>query len=268
MKKLSLRLFSPAWLIGLRQVLGVLLILFSLPLLYLSLGAAKETKEKKTTVNSFAQWKERETRALTAALNGKENELESFRLSLSEASLTPQQKEVLAREVTLQLSQVLWDQLELARQYSELDPHHPYLERLREELRKRYRLFGIWFDQTLSLLPSGERDSRQRKERHWLAYTKGVLAGWLAELEPDLESKRTLWTDSVESHIEALNSQPGDLWTRQNLEILEKRFTRKWGFGKDAPKMRASRGALGQKELSTPLEGKTRGQARPPKGFM
>jgi hypothetical protein len=267
MKRVQTQTASPKALGSARKVFGVLFLLASVgcATAYVLLpGAPLGGPSHAGFERAKLLWQAKQSVAL--ALSGKEKELESFRITLSESSLTPGEKRALAFGVAWRLAEALWERIEEARSYAALDPHHPHLEGVQGESRRLYRLFGTWSDQALSFAAQGQED--QGPERHWLAYAKGVLAGWMAEFEPDLETKRTLWTDSVTSHLEALAAKPGDPWTQENLEILEKRFSRRYGFGKETPRMRASRGALGERELRAPVEGKTRGESRPHGGLM
>ena len=165
--------------------------------------------------------------------------VEGLRADLRKSSLPLQVKQGLLIETASRILAQVPATFAEALEYRKVERDHPHLETLVTNMRG-LRDLALPLFQEASALTSGS-DKHDRKVKHLMAYTAGVVAAWLAEVEPDSEKSYDDWLLSFKAHIEALEEKPGDAWTQENLEIINLEVSRRYGGELDDPLTRQSR---------------------------
>lgn len=266
-----------------RVLLGLALFLLVAGGGALVLSYAMEMREK----TSLRSWKERES-ALQAEFSLYRERIETmtkqlergtaipeiqkaadqFRADLRKSSLPPEVRQGLLIDAASGILAKAPATFKEALEYRKIEQDHPYLKTLVGTLRGLRELSLPLFQEARALESgSGEND---RRVQHMMAYTAGVIGAWLAEVEPDYNISFDEWLLSFKAHVKALEEKPGDVWTQENLEIIDHEVRRRYGGELDDPLLRESwrsRKRLGPGKLPT-LPQKGRAAPGVPKGKM
>ncbi len=164
---------------------------------------------------------------------------DGLRTDLRKSSLPPKAIQGLLIETASRILAKAPATFEEALDYQKAERDHPHLETLVTSL-KGLRDLALPLFQEARALTSGS-DTADRKIKHLMAYTAGVIAAWAAELEPNADMGYDDWLLSFKAHIEALEEKPGDAWTQENLEIINLEVRRRYGGELDDPLTRQIR---------------------------